>query len=62
MEKVESTRNDRDSKRFIPVFHGLGLILLAVLLIAGSGIKEGLITLFAYVPLYFFIRYLQRHR
>jgi len=33
-----------------------------VLLIAGSGVKDGLIALLAYIPLYIFIRYLNLHR
>ena len=62
MEKVEPIRNSRDSRTLNRIFYGLGVVLLAVFLIVGSGVKVGLIILFSYIPLYMFIRYLQRHR
>ena len=62
MEPLESKRMEEDSSNFNLVFYGLGVILLAVFLIVGSGVKDGLIILFSYIPLYMFLRYLQRHR
>ena len=62
MEPLESKKMGEDSSNFNLVFYGLGVILLAVFLIVGSGVKDGLIILFSYIPLYMFIRYLQRHR
>ena len=61
MEKVESKKVDKDSLRSNLSFYVLGVLLLAVMLIVGSGVKDGLIALIAYVPLYVFLRYLQRH-
>ena len=64
MLKKEKTvqENSRNSRKLNSVFIGLGVLLLAVLLIAGSGVKDGLIALLAYIPLYIFIRYLNLHR
>ena len=61
MDKVESKKVDKDSLRSNLSFYVLGVLLLAVMLIVGSGVKDGLIALIAYVPLYVFLRYLQRH-
>ena len=62
MEKEDLNRNDRDSRKFNRILYGLGVILLAVFLIVGmESVGTGLIVLLAYIPLYVFLRYLQRH-
>ena len=55
-------RKGRDLKKFNLILYGVGVILLAVLLIVGmESISTGLLMLIAYIPLYLFLRYLQQH-
>ena len=61
MEKVESNRNGRDSRKFNQILLGLGVIQLAVFLILGlESVGTVLLVLLAYLQLYVFLRYLQR--
>ena len=62
MENVEPNINDRDSRKFNQILIGLGVIILAVFLIVGlESVGTGLLVLLAYIPLYVFLRYIQRH-
>ncbi len=62
MEKEDPNRNDRDSRKFNLILYGLGVILLAVFLIVGlESVRTGFFVLLAYIPLYVFLRYIQRH-
>ena len=62
MEKVEPNKKGNDSRMFNLILYGSGVILLAVFLIVGlESVSTGLLVLIAYIPLYVFLRYLQRH-